>query len=1294
MGLWIHILYIISTEVFRLILDLQFATAQPLGMALRDFTTACASIGLAFYMNWKLTFVIISTLPIMAVMVPLISTRIQPNIELQTARLTEAAKHIMNAFSIIETVKYHNGQKVELYGYSQLLHRAATFYTRQVNWNALQASLLRFVTLTMFVQGFWYGSTLVDKEQNASGTILTAFWSCIMATGALMQIMPQLMFLEKGRIAGHRLRGVMVAMAASSSQTVSTLQTPHTFAGDITFQDVHFAYPNRPQHLALRGANFFFAAGDITFVIGKSGSGKSTIGQLLMKFYHPSLGQVTLDEHVLANIDPHWIRKNILLVEQQSVLFNTTLRENIALGGESADGAALEDIQRATEFAAIKKTIDAMPKGFDTIVGSKGNALSGGQKQRIALARAKLRDPPVLILDESTSALDYINGFAVMAEIRKWRAGKTTIIITHDISQILPDDFLYVMKDGKVVQEGFRKALSKVEGHFQEFLVPEEPGETSEPRTDKPLPPEPVDEEGDARDSFHSLMKSNNRIYNADDPLDHIFQELRNRTSVFVPSIFTHRLGAAPTRDSTRMSQIVAPFWSVVPDRALPVMEFDESKQSSPSGTPSETKRYSLMDAPMAIKQQLSQASHRLSATLMAPTKRFSTSPPARQFDVLPIKQTTVDIAPVATIPEEDLEKALAQNDGINRNIAKYTTRQILLTVWPNLSRKQRVALIIGFVSVFGYAASTPLFAFVFSKLLVTFSNPLDRKQKALKYSIAILGIAVGDAVTIFVSLTHLQYLAQVWVNKIRLRALDCILDQPREFFDREENSVSSMAACLDHHAEQMQHILGRFVSNVMIVIVMVTTAVTWSLVSCWKLTLVLLACTPILLFVTSGLSAVSGAMEKWSTTSSEFVGSIFSETFTNIKTVRSLTLETYFRNKHQSAAVDALKAGIRKGIYVGAFYGLSQSVLLFIVALIFHYGGVLLSSHQFNLSAILQVFTLLLLSISNATMILASIPQLSTSREAAARLLRLANLPLNSHEHEGNVIVPHVGDIAFRDVKFRYPTRPGTLVLNSVNLKIPSGSCVAIVGTSGSGKSTIAALLLNLYTTESETSHDFIPASDITLSGREIRRIHTPTLRNLITIVSQTPTLFPTSISANIVYGLQKGNPLNTASNVRSAAEAAGIHDFVSSLPLGYDTIIGEGGMGLSGGQAQRIAIARAIARRPNVLILDEATSALDVESANIVRESIQNLLNQDRIQGVREMTLIIITHSKDMMKIAERIIMMDNGVVVEEGSYNELIRGNGNFAKLLRGENWEKDTKRVTRRSMMLMSMAPGVY
>jgi ATP-binding cassette subfamily B (MDR/TAP) protein 1 len=1055
--------------------------------------------------------------------------------------------------------------------------------------------------------------------------------------------------------------------------------------------------------MVLRGVSLFFAAGDITFVIGKSGSGKSTLGQLLMQFYHPLKGDITIDDLDYSRIDPHWLRNNILLVEQHSVLFNTTLRENIALGssGQASEIIDLDNIKEAADFASIRKAIESMPYGFDTQVGSKGGSLSVGQRQRIALARAKLRDPPVLILDESTSALDYINRLAVMAAIRKWRQGKTTIIITHDISQILPDDFLYVMEGGRVVQEGYRKSLSQVKGHFQDFMNTGEENRENHNQGKglnayKSLPPtpnSPHEQAWNRRNSLHSLTESD--ISTTEEPLMQFLEEPRNRLSTLVPSVFTHRLGVGLARDTSTAPSIVAPFWSLMPTAAKisPLVDADESGQGS-NGELTPLQRMRSIREDRVVFPRLNHASQRLSTIAM---RRLSGSKPARRQTILihesvpetPERASVEDLTG-KTEKEEGAQNVMMTSEDIS---TPYTLKNILSTVWPGMNWQQRIVLLTGLMFALAYAASTPLFAFIFSKLLATFYDPADRTKKALKYSLAILGIALGDAVAIFIQQVHLQQLAQIWVSKIRMKALERILDQPREFFDQEKNSVSRMAECLDHHAEDMQHILGRYVGTIMIVVVMIAMAIIWSLITCWKLTLVLLACTPIMFGITGAVSTVSGAMEKAYSDASEFSGSVFTETFTNIKTVRSLSLESYFRQNHEDAALEVLKVGIRKGFYVGIFYGLSQSSMLFIVALVFHYGGVLLTSQQATLADIMQVFTLLLLSVSTATMILASIPQLSFSCEAAARILRLADLPTDSHEHTGNARVPHVGDITFHDVTFRYPTRPNAVVLNKVNFNIAAGSCVALVGTSGSGKSTIAGLLLNLYTTASLKSEDSNTAPDIMLAGRDIRRIHTPTIRNLIAIVSQTPTLFPNSISGNIVYGLRKGDPLNTAVNVRAAAIAAGIHDFISSLPEGYDTLIGEGGMGLSGGQAQRIAIARALARRPNVLILDEATSALDVESAQVIRETIRDLLLHDRRQGGRNMTVIIITHSKDMMKMAERIVMMDKGRVVEEGGYRELIRRNGEFARLLRGETWERDVDVVKRRSARLMSRASGV-
>lgn len=172
-----------------------------------------------------------------------------------------------------------------------------------------------------------------------------------------------------------------------------------------------------------------------------------------------------------------------------------------------------------------------------------------------------------------------------------------------------------------------------------------------------------------------------------------------------------------------------------------------------------------------------------------------------------------------------------------------------------------------------------------------------------------------------------------------------------------------------------------------------------------------------------------------------------------------------------------------------------------------------------------------------------------------------------------------------------------------------------------------------------------------MTLGGHDILRLHVPTLRSQIAIVSQQPTIFPGTIHGNISYGMGVASGLASSSNVRQAAQAAGIDEFISSLPMGYSTVIGAGGVGLSGGQQQRVVIARALLRQPQILILDEATSSLDPAGAKIVRETIHRL-----VAARKNLTVIIITHSKEMIEIADHVVVLDQGVVVEDGPYRAL--------------------------------------
>ncbi|KAL1634321.1 ATP-dependent permease [Neofusicoccum ribis] len=1303
--------------------ELQISVSQPLGTIVELLATTFLSLGLALYYSWRLTLVILCVVPIAAVGIGLLSARLQPNVDKQSEKLQEALKYAIGAIRSIETVKSFNGQDLEVWKYARIARQAATYYIRQANLNAWQMCLMSFFSFSMFIQGFWYGSTLLDKGETP-GSVLTTFWAALMACQGFMSILPQLLVMEKGRAAGAKLRAVMVhgSRGQEESRPGEGLKPDHC-AGDFELKNVCFSYPIRPNELALNKASLFFAAGETTFVIGKSGSGKSTIGQALSRFYPIKSGTITLDGNALESLDINWLRRNITLIEQSSTLFEGTIFRNISYGHPDFDSVTLDDVKVAAEFALLTETINNMPDTWDTEVGAKGASMSGGQRQRVALARARLRDTHVLILDESTSALDYINRTLIMEAIRKWRRGRTTIIITHDISQIGQEDYVYILEQGRVVQDGYRRSMEKVKNSpFQKFLAIEEEGWVEEVEADPPAASAVEDEDlyRWQRASSRYSTDSSDDEDSVQDPLHNYLENDVVGAPRYVPSMFVeHRV-----EPSNRNSMILPPamggqFWRVLP----PASALSPPTPSDAANSPRQSiypgsgdvglgsgKRVSKYDYDHILsdghRDSMSTRDYEIGLGVMSSGDSVRRSKTGQRSSAIPLRErrgarTTVTPATpfLSSADEQETEtprppgqpsphrRLLSHLPIIGSRLAGparksdhtlLTYRQILSDVWPRLTWRQRLLLALGFSACVTHAVSTPVFAFVFNKLLTTFylRGP-DRARRALVYSLAILGMAGVDATANYLAHFVLEYCAQMWAHGARRAAMRAILAQPRAFFDAPAHGVESLGESLDYYAEEMRNLVGRFAGAVLMAVLMMATAVVWSVVAAWKLSLVGLGVAPLFYAVTVAFNRVSGRQESLLNAADDAATRVLGETLVNIKAVRGLALEAALRCKHLAATRAVFARGTRRALLCGLFFGLTDSLIFFATALLFYYGAVLVAAGEFSTERVLQVFTELTMSMTNVNAIVAMIPQMGSSRDTATRLLRLANLPLlASHEARGTTRVPVVGDIVLHDLSFAYPSRPHAPVLHHVSTAIRAGTSVALVGASGSGKSTVAALLLKLY-----PPPDGDGQAAITLSGRDIRHLHTRTLRSRIALVGQQPTIFPASVADNIAYGLDAGLPA-----IRAAAAAAGIDDFVASLPDGYDTLVGDGGgVGLSGGQAQRIAIARALARRPDVLVLDEATSALDVENARLVRETIQRLMRGTREEREAEsvsgsggskgrvgvgMTVVIITHARAMMEMADRVVMLDQGRVVEEGTFAELSRRKGGeFARLLRG-------------------------
>lgn len=1229
---------------------------------------------------------ILAGIPIGAIVLAFISSGMQESIEGQQAENQKGSAHANNAFANIVAIKCFNSQELESRRYLLAVQDAAKYYINLARANATQIGFVRFATTAMFVQGFYYGGHLVHSGDATPGKVVTTFWSALMATKAFEDILPHVIVLEKGRGAAIALRAVLsrVGEGARISEGLGG-SNPKFVDGDIEVRNISFAYPSRPEHLVLQESTFFFPAGETTFIVGKSGSGKSTLNNLLMRFYPPASGQISIDGQPLDQLSMAWLRNNITLVQQQSILFNETIFTNIAFGAQDHTRVTVEQVKPCVQMAALQDTISDLPNGLRTMVGSGGSSLSGGQKQRIAIARACLRDTGILILDESTSALDYISRTSVMEAVREWRRGKTTIMITHDMSQIAPDEFVYVLEDGQIIQEGYRRDVTTdmENSLFQSDIQTPKISPTAHLNRSpvSPMSPHNNFDFGWGLSPTVSRMTAGTPIQRYSINRERILLESEGSINVPLENLGADRFRPhLKRRPDVRLKRTLSQRLS---GGAITVFNGLNSQSGSQPSFLSSPYHESSIESGVETIRRVTMGAQRPMSMHQAIVMRSIYGTPSSREKPLPTPQIL------------ETPKLLKRTSLRNPNrgppsavVASRTTsvQKILATVWPSANHKNRVFLVVGFLAALGHSAVPPGFSYILVQLFQTFYLSEGASRQALNYAMIILGIAVADGVLCFLMHYFLEAASQAWVDHLRTEAMQRVLDQPKAWFDNDRNSPSNLTSSLDRNAEEMRNLVGRFAAFIVVVASMMVIALIWSFITCWKVTMVGLAAGPVLFAVTKGFEVVSSIWEGRTNNASDTVGAIFVETFTDIRTVRALTLESYFHRKYTQATSTAFTVGVKRAMHSGFFFGMSDSAIMFITALIFWFGAYLAQQNEYSVKSILTVFSLLLFSTANANAVIAYIPQISSSVNTASRLLRLSQLPIRSHELSGRIRLDRndpqtlSGPINFVNLTFFYPGRPDAPALDRLNVTIPSGTCTAIVGASGSGKSTIASLLLGMYPptadlevrTPSDASGG--PPS-LTLSGRDIRSLHLPTLRSLIAIVPQTPVIFPDTVRSNITYGLDLSSELTTQYNVENAAKRAGIHEFIVTLPKGYDTVIGEGGLGVSGGQAQRIVIARALVRRPRILILDEATSALDGQSAQLVRNSVLALVEDERVKATRRnggtagvLTVIVITHSRDMMACAENIVVLQSGRMVEEGGFKELLGRKGHLYEMLR--------------------------
>jgi ABC-type multidrug transport system fused ATPase/permease subunit len=373
---------------------------------------------------------------------------------------------VEETFQSIQAVKTFTNEKYEVNRYTNSLNKVVN--------EALKAATLRggFVSFIIFalfggiVGVVWYGAQLVAQGDLILADLLTfIFYTAFIggSVGGLGDIYAQ---LQKTIGASDR---ILEILGDPSEVDIYENETKASLAfGAIDLRDIHFSYPSRPSVEILKGISFTIEPGQKIAIVGTSGTGKSTLAQLMMRFYEPSQGKIMMGDYTIQDMPVGDWRKMVALVPQEVLLFGGSIRENIAYG---KPGASEQEIQQAAEQAYAKEFIESFPEKYDTLVGERGVKLSGGQRQRIAIARAILKDPKFLILDEATSALDSESEKWVQSALEELMKNRTSLIIAHRLSTIRSADKIIVMESGKIVEMGSHENLmAKKQGVYQKMV--------------------------------------------------------------------------------------------------------------------------------------------------------------------------------------------------------------------------------------------------------------------------------------------------------------------------------------------------------------------------------------------------------------------------------------------------------------------------------------------------------------------------------------------------------------------------------------------------------------------------------------------------------------------------------------------------------------------------------------------------------------------------------------------------------------------------------------------------------
>ena len=976
---------------------------------------------------------------------------------------------------------------------------------------------------------------------------------------------------------------------------------------EIAFENVGHAY-NEGRRPALHDLSFTLHEGETLGLVGPSGAGKSTIVWLMLRFFDPREGVIKLGGRDVREIPLEELREQVSVVTQDTYLFHGTVADNLRFGNPNASQTELEEAARA---ANAHEFIHHLPQGYETVVGERAVRLSGGQKQRIAIARALLKDAPILILDEALSSVDAENEAIIVQALDRLIEGRTTLRIAHRLSSVVNADRILVLDEGRLVESGRHAELVAAGGLYAELMAQQQE------RLD--FGPEP------ARETPHDAQGTVPAV----------------DVGAFMPSPAHQGHGHhhhAPAQPHRRDGEHGHHSEHHVSSQSHHEHEEHGSHAATEgSGHHGEHGHEHHAAAQPHRDHGAHGHEHEHHASGHSePSQGHGPQPDASAFMPRPGHDGH----------GHHHHDAPAVNRGHDEKRHGDRQRPLgIITVWVRL---------LGLVRPWG------------TELALTFLLGVAHHGTAIGVGVVsalLVGqvITGGDLTLLLILLAVLTPLAaffiwtESWVaHDLAYRLLaEMRVDVYRKldplapaYMTRRRSG--DLVSVVGGDVETVEFFFAHTITPAFTAVVVPGVVVAVLAVIAWPMAL---AVAPFLFAVALSPFFAQKRSERLGEELRHQLGDVHAHMVDSIQGMREISafgrgpartaemVDNSWRFAHFQLRF--LKERAFQIGFIEAMTALGGLVVLTIGVWLLTNGNI--SRPELILAVVLSVAAFAPVSDIARTM-----KQLMETLAASRRLFAIHDEPVPVTDGpgiRGDERLNGAPSLDFDEVGFDYgPGEPQAL--SGVSFKVEPGHTVALVGRSGAGKTTCANLMMRFWDPS---------GGSVRLDGHDIRDFKLDDLRRRVALVSQDTYLFNASIRENIMLG----RPDASESELEEAARQANCHDFITAFPDGYDTIVGERGMQLSGGQRQRVAIARALLKNAPVLVLDEATSHLDAVSESQLRQALEHLM-----QG---RTTLVIAHRLSTIRDADRIVVLDHGKAIEQGSHQELLERHGLYAQLV---------------------------